>query len=170
MQPMIRNHTEKKGPFFGVAFFLSVLGVKEFWQWAAAPPGRGFIQLFNLAALGGGVPAPTICPCAPLLGMCVSVQFSRSVLFNSGWPHGLQLPGLPVCHQLPELAQTHVHRVSDAIQVSHPLLSPLPPALILTLINQGLFQWVSYPYKVARVSELQLQHQSFQWIFTANFL
>ena len=47
--------------------------------------------------------------------------------------------GLPVHHQLPELAQTHVHRVSDAIQPSHPLLSPSPPALNLSQ-HQNLFQ------------------------------
>ena len=51
-------------------------------------------------------------------------------------------PGLPVHHQLPEFTQTHVHRVSDAIQPSHPLLSPSPPALNLSQ-HQGLFQWVS---------------------------
>ena len=48
-------------------------------------------------------------------------------------------PGFPVHHQLPECAQTHVHRVSDAIQPSHPLSSPFPPALNLSQ-HQGLFQ------------------------------
>ena len=48
-------------------------------------------------------------------------------------------PGLPVHHQLPELTQTHVHRVSDAIQPSHPLLSPSPPAFNLSQ-HQGLFK------------------------------
>ena len=48
-------------------------------------------------------------------------------------------PGLPVCHQLPEFTQTHVHRVGDAIQPSHPLLFPSPPALNLSQ-HQGLFQ------------------------------
>ena len=47
--------------------------------------------------------------------------------------------GFPVQHQVPELAQTHVHRVDDAIQPSHPLLSPSPPALNLSQ-HQGLFQ------------------------------
>ena len=56
-----------------------------------------------------------------------SVQFSRSVVSYSLRPHELQL-GLPVHHQLPEFTQTHVHRVSDAIQPSHPLASPSPPA------------------------------------------
>ena len=52
-------------------------------------------------------------------------------------------PGFPVLHQLPELAQTHVHRVGDAIQPSHPLSFPSPPAFNLSQ-HQGLFQWVSY--------------------------
>ena len=73
-------------------------------------------------------------------------------------------PGFPVYHQLPELAQTQVHRVSDAIQPSHPLLSPSPPALNFSQ-HQGLFQWVSSSHQVAKVLEFQLQHQSFQWIF-----
>ena len=72
-------------------------------------------------------------------------------------------PGFPVHHQLPELAQTHVHRVDDAIQPSHPLLSPSPPAFNLPQY-QGLFQWVSSS-QVDKALELQLQHQSFRWIF-----
>ena len=52
------------------------------------------------------------------------------------------MPGLPVHHQLPESTQTHVHRVGDAIQPSHPLSSPSPPALNLSQ-HQGLFKWVS---------------------------
>ena len=56
-----------------------------------------------------------------------SVQFSHSVMSDSLQPHESQHPGLPVHHQLPELTQTHVHRVSDAIQPYHPLSSPSPP-------------------------------------------
>ena len=91
------------------------------------------------------------------------VQFSRSVVYDSLRPHGLHLPGLPVHHQLLELAQTHVHRVSDAIQPSHALSSPSPPAFNLAQ-HQGLFQWVYYSHQVAKILEFQLQHQSFQWI------
>ena len=58
-------------------------------------------------------------------------------------------PGFPVHHQPPELAQIHVHQVSDTIQPSHPLSSPCPPAFNLSQ-NQGLFQWVSSSYQVAR--------------------
>ena len=71
-------------------------------------------------------------------------------------------PGLPVHHQLPEFTQTHVHWVSDAIQPSHPLLSPSPPAFNLSQ-HQGLFQWVNTSHEVAKVLEFQPQHQSFQW-------
>ena len=57
-----------------------------------------------------------------------SAQFSRSGMSNSLWPHGLQQTGLPVHYQLPEFTQTHVLWIGDAIQPSHPLLSPSPPA------------------------------------------
>ena len=76
-------------------------------------------------------------------------------------PMDCSTPGLPVHHQLPELAQTHVHQVDNAIQPSHPLLSPSPPAFTLYQ-HQGLFQGVSSSHQVAKVLELQLQHQSFQ--------
>ena len=68
---------------------------------------------------------------------------------------------LPVLHQLPEFTQTHVHRVGDAIQTSHPLSSPSPPAPNPSQ-HQGLFQWVNSSHDVATVLEFQLQHQSFQ--------
>ena len=70
--------------------------------------------------------------------------------------------GLPVHHQLPEFTQTHVHWDSDAIQPTHSLSSPSPPALNLSQ-HQGLFKWVSSLHHVAKVLEFQLQHQSFQW-------
>ena len=71
-------------------------------------------------------------------------------------------PGLPVHHQLPEITQTHAHRVGDAIQPSHPLLSPYPPAPNPSQ-HQGLFQWVNSFHEVAKILEFQLQHQSSQW-------
>ena len=84
-------------------------------------------------------------------------------------PMDCSTPGLPVHHQLPELTQTHVLWVGDAIQPSHPLSSPSPPAFNLSQ-HQGLFQWVSSSYQVDKVLEFQLQHQSFQWIFRTDFL
>ena len=77
-------------------------------------------------------------------------------------PMNHSTPGLPVHHQLPEFTQTHVHRVGDAIQPSHPLSSPSPPASNPSQ-HQSLFQWVSSSQQVVKVLELQLQHQSFQW-------
>ena len=62
-------------------------------------------------------------------------------------------PGLPAHHQLPEFTQTHVHRVGDAIQPSHPLSSPSPP-VPNPFQHQGLFQWVNSSHEVARVSAL----------------
>ena len=73
--------------------------------------------------------------------------------------HG-SMPGFPVHHRLPELAQHHVHPVSDNIQPSHPLSSPSLPAFNLSQ-HQGLLQWVSSLHQVAKVLELQLQHQFF---------
>ena len=100
-----------------------------------------------------------------------SVQFSSvaqscPTLCN---PMDCSTPSLPVHHQLPEFTQTHVHRIGDAIQASHPLSSPSPPAFNLSQ-HQGLFQWVSSLHQVAKVLELQLQHQSFQWIFRTDLL
>ena len=93
-----------------------------------------------------------------------SVQFSsvaRScpTLYN---PMNSSMPGLPVHHQFPEFTQTHVYWVGDAIQLSHPLSSPSPPALNLSQ-HQGLFKWVSSSHQLAKVLEFQLQHQPFQW-------
>ena len=77
-------------------------------------------------------------------------------------PMDCSTPGFPVHHQLPEFTQTHVHRVGDAIQPFHPLSSPSFPAFDLSQ-HHGLFQWVSSSHQVAKVLELQLQHQFFQW-------
>ena len=77
-------------------------------------------------------------------------------------PMNCSTPGLPVHHQLLEFTQTPVHRVSDAIQPSHPLSSPSPPAPNPSQ-HQSLFQWVSSSHQVAKVLEFLLQYQSFQW-------
>ena len=80
-------------------------------------------------------------------------------------PKDCNMPGFPIHHRPPELAQTHVHQVGDAIQPSHNRLTPSPPAFNLSQ-HQDLFQGVSSPPQ----AELQLQHQSFQWIFRTDFL
>ena len=92
-----------------------------------------------------------------------SVQFSSvaqscPTLCN---PMNRSTPGLPVHHKVPEFTQTQVHRVSDAIQPSHPLASPSPPAPNPSQ-HQSLFQSVSSSHEVAKVLEFQLQHHSLQ--------
>ena len=112
------------------------------------PPGESIeIVFFMLVYFRSSVP-------------CSSVTQPCPTLCN---PTKCSTPGFPVHYQIPEL-QTHVHRVSDAIQPSHPLLSPSPPAFNLSQ-HQGLFQWASSLHQVAKVLELQLQHLSSQWIF-----
>ena len=76
-------------------------------------------------------------------------------------PMNCSMPGLPVHHQLPEFTQTCVHWVSDAIQPSHPLSSPSPPAPNPSQ-QQSLFQWVNSSHEVAKVLEFQLEYHSFQ--------
>ena len=76
-------------------------------------------------------------------------------------PMNRRTPGLPVHHHLPEFTQTYVHRVGDAIQPSHPLLSPFPPSPNPSQ-HQSLFQWVNSSHEVAKVLEFQLQHHFFQ--------
>ena len=117
--------------------------------------------------------APWITPCAlhdhpsicyfftsfltPSRFLCVSVQFSsvaQSYLTLCD-PMNRSTPGLPVHHQLPEFTQTHIHRVSDAIQPSHPLSSPSPLAPNPSQ-HQSLFQWVNSSHEVAKVLEFQL--------------
>ena len=78
------------------------------------------------------------------------------------------MPGPLVHHQLLDLTHTHVHWVGDAIQPLHPLLSPSPPTFNLSQ-HWRLFKWVSSSHQVAKVLELQLQHQSFQCIFLDHF-
>ena len=77
-------------------------------------------------------------------------------------PMDCSTPGFLVLYRFPEIAQTHVHWVSETTQPSHPLSSPSPPTFSLSQ-HQGLFQWVSSSQQVVKVLELQPQHQSFQW-------
>ena len=83
-------------------------------------------------------------------------------------PMNRSAQSLPVHHQFPELAQTHVHWVRDAIQPFHALLSP-SPAFHLSQ-HQDLFQWVSSSQQVGKILELQLWLQSFKWTFKTDFL
>ena len=101
-----------------------------------------------------------------ILSSVSSVAQSCQTLCN---PRDGSTPGFPIHHQLLEAAQTHFYRVSDAIQPSHTLLSPSPPAFNLSQ-HQGLFQWVKSSHQVANILEFQPQHQSFQWIFRTDLL
>ena len=95
----------------------------------------------------------------PLIIQFSSVTQSCSSLCN---PMDYSTSGLPVHHQLLEFTQTHIHWVGDAIQPSHPLSYPSPPAFNPSQ-HQGLFKWVSPLHQIAEVLEFQLQHQSYQW-------
>ena len=98
------------------------------------------------------------------MGEFYSVQFSSAAQLCVSLcdPMECSTPGLPVHHQLLEFTQTHVYWVGDAIQPSHLLSSPFPPALNLSQ-HQDLLKWVRSSHQVAKVLEFQLQHQSFQW-------
>ena len=100
-----------------------------------------------------------------------SVQFSSvtQLCLTLCDPMNRSTPGLPVHHQLLESTQIHVHWVADAIEPSHPLSSPSPPAPNPSQ-HQGLFQWVNSSHEVAKVVAFQLQHQSFQWTPRADLL
>ena len=87
-----------------------------------------------------------------VLSSVSSVTQSCPTLCN---PVNHSTAGLPVHHQLPEFTQTHMHQVGDAIQPSHPLLSPSPPAPNPSQ-HQSLFQWVNSSHEVAKVLEFQL--------------
>ena len=100
------------------------------------------------------------------LHISCSVAQSCPTLCN---PLDCSMPGFPVLYHFPELAQTHVHWVSDDIWPSHPLLSPSPPSFNFSQ-HQGLFRWVGSLHQVAKILKVQLQHQSFQWIFKVDFL
>ena len=97
-----------------------------------------------------------------------SVQLSHSVVFNPLWPHVLKHAKFPC----PSLSPGVCSNSCPLSQWCHPTISPLlppsPPALNLSQ-HQGLFQWVSSSHQVAKVPELQLQYQSFQWIFRIDF-
>ena len=100
------------------------------------------------ALLQGIFPTKGLNPCLLHSVQFFSVTQSCLTLCNPSWQH-VRLC-IPVHNQHPELAQTHVHRVSDAIQPYHPLSSPSPPAFSLSQ-HQGLFQWVKSSHQVVKV-------------------
>ena len=126
------------------------------WQagsFPLAPPGKS--DAFHI------VSSPSFLPC------CSSTVAKLCLTFCN--PMDCSMPGSFVLHYLPEFAQIHVHWISNPIQLSH----PLPPPSTFTFNvsqHQGLSPWVCFSHQVARVLELQLQHQSFQWVFGTVFL
>ena len=117
----------------------------------------------------GGLPSMGLCRVRQdWSDLAAAVAAAKSCL-TVFCPKDCRIPGFPVLHYFPVFVQTHVHWVGDAIQPSHPLSPPSPPAFNLSQ-HQGLFQWVSSSHQVAKVLELQLPHRSFQWIFRTDFL
>ena len=123
-------------------------------------PGEAVLQLRGESTLLGFYPRSWVDY------LCV---FSHSVMSNSLQLFGLQHARLPHASPSPGACSNSVHWVGDAIQPSHLLLYPSPPAFNLAQ-HQGLPQWISSLHQVAKVLELRLQHQSFQWIFRTDFL
>ena len=159
------DHTDCSLPGYSVHRILQ----ERILEWLIFPFSRGFSQVWDPPR------SPSLqidsLPSEPTGKPFSSVQFSS--VTQSCPTHcnsmNCSTPGLPVHHQLLEFAQTHVHWIGDAIQLSHPLSSPSPLAVNLSQ-HQGLFRWVSSLHHVANVLEFQLQHQSFQWIFRTDFL
>ena len=124
--------------------------------------GRLFIPvnkrklLTQISEMGRRVPHLLVFSSVPSL--------SRVRLFVTPWTAARQ-----ASHQLLELAQTHVHRVGDAIQPSHPL-SSFSPLVFYLAQHQDLFQWGHSLHQAVTVLEFQLQNRSFQWIFRTDFL
>jgi len=157
-----------------VVFILSAFWwIRGLWKF---PDGRDWLwRNLGLVLIGGAMLSKSLIQfsvdgrgfvpsCCLAWGQTiVGVQFSSvsqscPTIYD---PMDCSTPGLPIHHQLPEFTQTHVHWVSDAIQPSHPLSSPSPPAPNPSQ-HRGLFQWVNSSHEVAKILEFQLQHQSFQ--------
>ena len=138
-------------------FILLTVILSSWLHWTAKTFGSGDNSIKALS---------TTCQ---MLGILLQFSSVTQLCLTLCEPMDCSMPGFPVHHQLPEFTQTHIYQVSDAIQPSHPLSSPSPTALNLSQ-HQGLFQWVSSSHQVAKVLELQLQHQYFQWTPRADLL
>ena len=151
------------------------------WPWHAAGTSPEEPVGFLLSSFSPSLP-PFFLPPFPLPPLhCLSFLFFSlsplgpfvvTQLLSHVWLCNLSdccTPGFPVLHYLPEFAQVHVHWISDAIQPSHPLPSSSSFAFNLSPASD-LFQSVGSSHQVAKVLELQLQQQSFQWIFRVDVL
>ena len=138
---------------------------QKFYRLEITPPECSLGQLPQFTVTGSLQKCPHSCQQSSTVKYDRPIMVIRSLLnFSSVQslsrvrlcnPMNHSMPGLPVHHRLPEFTQTHVHWVSDAIQPSHPLLSPFPPAPNPSQ-HQSLFQWVNSSHKVAKVLEFQL--------------
>ena len=128
-------------------------------HWKKTSCRGGYISCISQGAVQNYSDSKKIICCCSVTQSCLTL----------GDPMDCNAPGFLVLHHLPQFVQSHVHWIGDAIQPSHPLSSPSPPAFDLSQ-HQGLFQWVSSLHQVAKVLEIQLHHQSFQWIFRTDFL
>ena len=142
-------------PKMWILYQLSHLGSPRTLMWVAYPLPRGSSQPRNRTGVSSV--ARRFFTNWAMREAHIKFQFS-SVAQSSQTlcdPMNYSTPGLPVHHQLPEFTETHVHRVSDAIQPSHPMSSPSPPAPNPSQ-HQSLFQWVNSSHEVAKVLEFQL--------------
>ena len=144
---------------------------QENWSLKTLILCSGVIQMVNgRASKPAKQPSPSHLPSRAFFlhhtSICCSVTHSCPTLCD---PMDCSMPGFPVLHHLPELAQTDIRRVGDVTQPSHPLSSPSSPAFNLSQ-HCGLFLGVSSSHQVAKVLELHIQYQSFQWIFRTDFL
>ena len=150
-----------------VVFSRSIVSVSLWPPWTAARQA----SLSFTISWSCSNSCPLIQWCHPTIIILCCLQFSSVTqsCLTLCRSMGCRILSFPVYHQCLELTQTHFHRVSDAIQPSHPLSSAPTPAFNLSQ-HQGLSRWVSSSHQVAKVMEFQLQHQSFQWIFRVDFL
>ena len=98
-----------------------------------------------------------LCCCCSVVQLCLT--FCNPMDYST--------PGLPILHHLPEFAQVHVHCIRNAFQPSHPLM--LSSSALNLSQHQELFQRVGCSHEMTKILELQLQQQSFQWVFRADF-
>ena len=136
------------------------LALAVFSAWTALLADICTANVFTSSSLDSSI----VLSVKPIL-TCCSVTQSCPTLWDS---MDCSTSGFPVLYYLLEFA--HIHWVNNAILPSHPLLLPSPPPALNLSQHQSLFWWVSSLHQVARLLELQLQHQSFQWIFKTDFL
>ena len=139
-------------------------------EWVAFPFSRGSSQpryRTQVSCTAGGFFSPAEPQGKPKNTGVTSLSLLQQIFLAQESPK-LQADSLPT-ELSGKLAQTHAHRVDNAIQPAHPLSSPSLPAFNLSQ-HQDLFQWVSSLRQMAKVLEFQLQHQSFQWMFRTDFL